>query len=442
MDLLSYMEQWNMLPEKGGTILCAVSGGRDSMCLLHYLHHLGKTKGFTVAAAHLNHLMRPTAERDVNFVRRFCEENGIPFHTRATPVYDMAKEWNVTVEEAGRRARYEFLANTAETVGAQYIATAHHQNDQAETVLLNLLRGTGPEGLGGIPPVRGRYIRPLLNTPRSEIETYLKENGIDHIEDETNTDTDYARNRLRLEIWPQLATINSALTEHIASAAAIVRRENEYLDQLASALLPPEGTQLACETVKSAPPVLRSRMVRLLLDRLPAGKKDVGAVHIDGILHLSEMDGTLSLPSGMQVTCRDGTLTFGVISPPPEERELHWGENRWGNYRITLTNVTFDVTNVTFCTDKTDVSGDNCAPKVTVRPWQSSDRLTLPDSRGTRSLKRLFADRGICPPEREAIPVILVAGRVSAVYGVGQDKAFLEEKGIQIVINKDLGGNN
>ena len=202
MNLMPFMEQWHMLPRSGGSILCAVSGGRDSMCLLHYLHEASRQHHFTVAAAHLNHLMRDTALRDVDFVRSFCTERGIPFFTEAAPVYEMAEQWNIGVEEAGRRLRYDFLYRTAQAIGAEKIATAHHMGDQAETVVLHLLRGTGPEGLGGIPPVRGRLIRPLLQTSRREIEQYLDENGIGHVEDETNEDMAYARNRLRRIILP------------------------------------------------------------------------------------------------------------------------------------------------------------------------------------------------------------------------------------------------
>ena len=211
MDLLPWMERWHMLPPEGGVILCAVSGGRDSVCLLHYLTTIAPRRGFTVAAAHLNHRMRPEAQRDEDFVRGLCREWNVPFYTEAAPVYEMAARWGLGVEETGRRLRYDFLLRTADAIGAAYIATAHHAQDQAETVLLNLLRGTGPEGLGGIPPVRGRIIRPLLQTGRAEIEDYLQKNGLPHVEDSTNEDTHYARNRLRRELWPQLETVNPAV---------------------------------------------------------------------------------------------------------------------------------------------------------------------------------------------------------------------------------------
>ena len=431
MNLLPYMEQWHMLPSPGGIVLCAVSGGRDSMCLLHYLYELGKEKNFSVAAAHLNHLMRPTAQRDVAFVQEFCVRRNIPFYVEETPVYERAKEWNITVEEAGRRARYAFLQRTAETIGAERIATAHHQKDQAETVLLNLLRGTGPEGLGGIPPVRGIYIRPLLDTPRKEIEAYLAENDIGHIEDETNGDTRYARNHLRLALWPELAKINPALTEHIASAAAITRRENTYLNELAAERLPLEGTEILCQTLLEAPEVLQSRMIRLLLERLPTGKKDVSAAHIAGILHLAQKDGILSLP-GMRAICRDGKLTVETVRESAAEAVIKLGENYWGDYRIQMDHK--PGTEEAICLFWTGET-----PVITVRTWQGTDRLTLPGSRGSRSVKRLFADRGIPAEERDSLPVFCVNGEIAAVWRLGTDQKFTEkqENSIYITLNKE-----
>ena len=409
MDLLPYMEQWNMLPEAGGTILCAVSGGRDSICLLDYLASVAPEKKFSVAAAHLNHLMRPTAQRDVDFLTEFCRVRDIPLYVGETDVCALAREKGIGEEEAGRQARYAFLERTAASIGAGKIATAHHRRDQAETVVLNLLRGTGPQGLGGIPPVRGEYIRPLLDTPREEIESYLKENGLTHIEDETNESRGYARNRLRLDIWPQLEGLHDGVTDNIARTALLVRRENEYLDELAAAWLPEEGTAIACGEFLQAPPVLRGRILRLLMARLPAGKKDVTMAHLEAVAALAESRGTLTLPAGMVVVCDGKELRFSVEAPPPEEMGLHLGENRWGNFCITVSDTT---------------------EELTVRSWRSGDRMTLPGSRGARSLKRLFAERAILPPEREKVPVVCFQGQACAVYGVGTVDNF--EKRIEI----------
>ena len=293
MDLIPWMERWGMLPPAGGLLLCAVSGGRDSVCLLHYLANLAPGRGFSVAAAHLNHKMRPEAQPDEDFVRTLCRKLDVPFYTEAAPVYETAEQWGLGVEETGRRLRYDFLQRTADTIGAERIATAHHAQDQAETVLLNLLRGTGPEGLAGIPPVRGRIVRPLLQTSRREIEDYLEEHGLSYVEDSTNQDTHYARNRLRRELWPQLEAINPALTRSIGRTAEILRSENTYLDTLAADYLPQSGTALETARLLSAPEALRPRILRLLLGRLPGGKKDVGAVHIDALLALAVGGGTL-----------------------------------------------------------------------------------------------------------------------------------------------------
>ena len=403
MDLLPWMTQWDMLPPKGGTILCAVSGGRDSMCLLHYLHRLGRERGFTVAAAHLDHHMRPTAARDVAIVTAFCRANHIPLRTGVTPVYEKAEEWRLTVEEAGRRARYEFLAAAATELHADKIATAHHQNDQAETVLLNLLRGTGPAGLAGIPPVRDNFIRPLLNTPRSEIEDYVAEHHIPYGDDETNFDLHYARNRLRRSLWPLLEEINPQATAHIAAAAAILRQEDSYLDALAAACLPPEGAEIDRQALLSAPEALQSRLLRQLIDRAGGGKKDVSASHLRALLALCRSGGTLPLPGGVTAVCRGDTLRLVPAAPPLARQPLHEGANRWGKYTIILT----------------PQHGVPLPGPFTVRPWQGRDRMTLPGSRGSRTVKRLLMDAAI-PRERwERLPVICCDGKPVFIPGVG-----------------------
>ena len=402
MDLIPWMERWGMLPPAGGLLLCAVSGGRDSVCLLHYLANLAPDRGFSVAAAHLNHKMRPEAQRDEDFVRALCRKLDVPFYTEAVPVYETAEQWGLGVEETGRRLRYDFLHRTADAIGASRIATAHHAQDQAETVLLNLLRGTGPEGLAGIPPVRGRIVRPLLQASRREIEDYLAEHRLAHVEDSTNQDIHYARNRLRRELWPQLETINPALTRSIGRTAEILRSENTYLDTLAADYLPQSGTALETARLLSAPEALRPRILRLLLQRLPGGKKDVGAVHIDALLALAVGGGTLDLPGGMQAVCRGGQLRLTMRETVPPEMTLRQGVNRWGDYDITLR------------------GGEDV--RVTVRSWRGSDRLTT--GRGSRSLKRLFLDAGIPAEDRNRIPVICVNGAARAVYGVGIEESI------------------
>lgn len=405
MDLLPWMTQWDMLPPAGGTILCAVSGGRDSMCLLHYLHRMGQERGFTVAAAHLDHHMRPTAARDVAIVTEFCRENGIPLRTGVTPVYEKAEEWRLTVEETGRRARYEFLAAAATELHADKIATAHHQNDQAETVLLNLLRGTGPAGLAGIPPVRDNFIRPLLNTPRSEIEAYVAENRIPYGDDETNFDLHYARNRLRRSLWPLLEDINPQATAHIAAAAAILRQEDAYMDGLAAAWLPDEGAAIGRETLLSAPEALQGRLLRQLIDRAGGGKKDVSAAHLRSLLALCRSGGTLPLPGGVTAVCRADTLRLVPTAPSLPEQPLREGANRWGDYNIILSSQQGD-----------PLPGPG---PFTVRPWQGRDRMTLPGSRGSRTVKRLLTDAAI-PRERwDGLPVICCGGKPVYIPGVG-----------------------
>ena len=251
-----------------------------------------------------------------------------------------------------------------------------------------------------------------------------------YVEDETNTDLSYARNWLRLQIWPELEKINGAARENIARAAGILRRENTYLDELALRRLPAEGTSLSREALLSAPEVLRPRMLRLLIDRLHCGKKDFGQVHLTALEHLAESGGMLDLPGGARAVCRDGVLTLEMADrTAPGETVLRPGcPVRWGEGVICLGG---DVRS-----GADEVIRLGCGPerRISVRAWRGGDRLTLPDSRGSRSLKRLFADVGIDPARRDRMPVICVDGQAAAVFRVGTDQAFLPEKNGNIII--------
>ncbi len=439
MDLLPWMEQWNMLPPRGGTVLCAVSGGRDSVCLLHYLWTLQEKGGFSVAAAHYNHQMRPTAQRDQAFVAELCRRWEIPLYVGAGDVYGTAQQRGLGVEEAGRILRYAYLEEVADAIGAERIATAHHQDDQAETVLLHLLRGTGPEGLRGIPPVRGRLIRPLLDTPREEIEAYLAAYDLPHVEDETNESLAFSRNRLRKQVMPELEKIHPGMRRNIARAAALVGREDRFLRSMAETYLPPTGTELACADLRRAPDVLRPRIVRLLLDRLTVGKKDMTAAHVDAIVALALAGaGMVTLPGGAAAVCRQGRLRLMLLEPDlPAEMPLSVGENRWGPWVIRV-----EKKNPGEMLQKKDaifVKCDMINQSLTVQACPDRLRLTLPGSRGSRSVKRLLTERGVPPEERRQTPAFRVDRRLAAVWGLGTDVEFMPEDsgcGVEMTLYK------
>jgi len=315
-------QRYAMLPE-GVRVLAAVSGGVDSISLLHWLH----SRGTAVAAAHLHHGLRgEAADGDEDFVRRFCALRGIPFFRERGDVAAVAAERGISLEEAGRVARYDFLERTAAREGYDRVATAHHADDNAETLLFQLIRGAR-SGLGGIAPARGLYIRPLLSTTRAALEAYAEANGLGHRTDEMNGDDAYARNYLRHQVMPRLREVNSAAAVHMSDTARQLRLESAYLDALAEERLAGGGLRqspgrvtVPCKTLNAAPEALRGRMLRLLLEGLEAGRRDFTARHYAAIEALCRSPGGkwLDLPHGVHAEKQGGVLALVRQEPDKE----------------------------------------------------------------------------------------------------------------------------
>lgn len=205
---------------QGGLILAAVSGGADSMALVSILHELSPEMGFSVAAGHFNHQLRPSAEQELEVVRGYAGSLGLPFHSGTADVRAIVEATGDTLEEAARKARYDFLHRVAGEIHADHIATGHTRDDQAETVLMRILRGTGVRGLAGIPVRRGNIVRPLLGLSREETVSYCGACGIPYVEDPTNEDLRFHRNRIRHELLPLLeSNYNSGIRDNIVRLA-------------------------------------------------------------------------------------------------------------------------------------------------------------------------------------------------------------------------------
>ena len=219
----------DLLPREG-LILCAVSGGADSVYLLCRLREMG----YPVAAGHYNHGLRGAeADRDEDFVRKLCRRLDVAFISEKGDTAAYAAEHGLGLEEAGRQLRYAFLERTADRIGAAAIATAHTAGDNAETILLHLARGAGLKGLGGIPPRRGRIVRPMLGLTRREVEAWLRERGIGYVEDSTNASGDFARNRVRRDAVPALESVNPAFLRAAGQTAVLLREDEAFLEDMA-----------------------------------------------------------------------------------------------------------------------------------------------------------------------------------------------------------------
>lgn len=413
----AFCEKRDLLPREG-TVLCALSGGRDSMALLHILSRLAEEAGFQVTAAHFNHRLRSTADRDEAFVRNWCREQGIPLTCGAGNVREFARRERLSVEDAARTLRYAFLETAARDMGAARIATAHHREDNAETVLLHLLRGTGLRGLGGIPPVRGRIVRPLLETSRREIDGYVARHEIPYVEDESNRDAAYTRNRLRLEVLPVLEELFPGCGARLAGTAGLLREENGHLQREAEALLPREGTEVPSSLLAAQDGAMARRLVETLGARLGAS---LDRRQVEAVLDLGA-GGHLDLGGGLYAVRRSGALVLGRKEVPPPPLELREGVQRWGPWSVAVRRGTGAPPERAGAVLRGDLEG-----ALTIAAWDGRGRLAV--ANGSRTIKRLLAGRGVPVDRRGEHPVLLRAGRTVAVLDVAVDWELLPVEG-------------
>ena len=402
---MSDLFRYDMIPG-GAAVLCALSGGADSMYLVCRLLE----GGVSVKCAHYNHHLRETARRDEAFVRGWCADRGIPLIVGDGEVAAEADRTGQGVEETARRMRYAFLEETAEREGCRLIATGHHAGDQAETVLMNLIRGSGRKGLCGIPERRGNIIRPMLSISRKEIEAYLTARGIPHVEDETNGDMSYTRNRVRHELLPLLEELNPRAAEHICAAADRLREDEEELSRQGRELaaLAEEtagGLSAAADLIAGAPRPIALRALMELLD-------SADARHLDSVLALCEGDdpsAQLDLPGCTVRRVYDRLL---IVSDRKEETlcpvSLHSGENRWGDWVITCETA--------LCPVKAYVSREEFYLKpgsYLIRSRREGDRLRLGE-RPEKTVKKLMIDERVPRHLRHRIPVLEGDGAAAA----------------------------
>ncbi len=326
LDIVRSTIQEHEMIESGDTVVCAVSGGPDSMCLLDSLILLSSELNFRIHVAHLHHHMRgEQADKDAKLVVGFCTLRDIPATVGHKEVFRLSESLGVGVEEAGRVARYRFLYELTKEIGAQRIAMGHHENDQAETVIMRLTRGAGTQGLAGIPPVNGKIIRPLIYISRSLIEEYCSKRNLPVITDVYNLDLKYTRNLVRYKIIPELANLlNPALVGTLSQTAKVLRWDADFLEeQAAKAFLEismKEGriTLVNEGELKKIPRALSSRVLEKAWRECTG---DMSNLEVDHIVRLlGGTDDTLSLPKGVTAHRHRGYI--GFYPSPPEDLDI------------------------------------------------------------------------------------------------------------------------
>lgn len=388
----------------GDKVIAAVSGGADSVAMLFALYLLRDELGITLEAAHFNHHLRGAeSDRDEAFVTDFCGRYCIPLHLGSGRIVSGKKG----LEAAARDARYAFLRSLPGKV-----ATAHTADDNAETVLMRLIRGTGLKGLGAIAPVSGNVIRPMLTVTRDDVEAFLEEYALPHVEDSSNAEDDFLRNRIRHGILPLMRAENPRIGENLSAMALLLRQDEACLQAMI-----PEEQMPDVSRLKAMEPALRRRTLERFLKA--QGVREPEQIHIlqaEQLLYHWSPSASMQFPGGVTIGRQYDRLVRLECAPElPETRLSVPGETCIGGKRF----VSEYATDLEERPDSVLV----CPVGVLiVRSRRSGDTMRLPG--GTRSLKKMYIDCKIPASQRAAVPVLADDRGVLAVFGIGTDIRF------------------
>lgn len=432
-QVINTVEENHMI-SKSDKIIVALSGGPDSMSLLHALSTLKEKYNITLYAAHVNHMLRGLdSDNDEKACRDFCEKINVEFFSLAIDVDSIAKEKNISHEMAGREVRYDFFHKLLNKLNANKIALAHNVNDQAETILMRLMRGSGLEGLVGIKPIRDHIlIRPLINTKRSEIEKYCEENNLPVRIDKTNFENIYARNKVRLELIPYIEeNFNGDIINTLNRMSSLITMDNEYLEENSSKLF-----EKYCDTQREKVIIYKdafnlhysmlSRIIRRAMMNIKGNLYNLESIHVGNIIDIQKSDTgkTTMIPGGVVVTNVYKDIHFAMNKSKEEQdeflRELNLGKNILPELKkiITLTVISkedyyknIDEDNIKY------FDYDKLKKSITIRHRKEGDRFTPLGMKGSKKLKDLFMDLKIPRENRDTIPLLCFGEDISWIIG-------------------------
>lgn len=419
------------------SILIGLSGGADSAALAHILKRLSAKYGFKVYAAHVNHGLRGSdADSDEEFSKRFSEELGIGFFSLRADVRAYAKERGMSEEQAGREVRYAYFERLMDEHGIGCTATAHHRNDNAETILMNFMRGSGMTGLCGIPYRRGRIIRPLLDVSRAEIESYCTENSIDYVTDATNLEELYTRNRIRHRLIPFIEReFNPSFAATVTKNAAVMSRDEDFINGEAMRLYGryvKDGT-IEISVLMSLHPAMQLRIVRIMIDEC-CGKADVSSAVISSVMRTAAENrtGTMADINGAAAAyVAYGKLRIALRTAAASASGFSYRLSPGDGLYIPELGCTVHAEITDGMTGDGEYfsvpgrSGDDAADAVIeIRSRRSGDRFTPSGMQGSKKLKDFMIDTKIPREERDSVGILTIDGQIAWVMGYRRDGRF------------------